>query len=140
MTTGSALEPGSLAPLPANARVEQWWPQASVMPHTDVVVGHGGFGTTMTALAGGVPQIVIPLFAFDQFVNAERVATIGAGVCLDGGPDAATSLAPALADVLGDPAYGEKARGVAGAMAALPKLASSVSFLEELGWALTRAS
>ena len=88
MTTGTAIEPGSLAPPPANARVEQWWPQASVMPHTAVVVGHGGFGTTMMALAAGVPQVVVPLFAGDQFLNAERVAAIGAGVCLDGGPGA----------------------------------------------------
>jgi UDP:flavonoid glycosyltransferase YjiC (YdhE family) len=132
MTTGSAVEPGSLAPLPANARVEQWWPQAAVMPHTDVVVGHGGFGTTMTALAGGVPQVVIPLFAFDQFVNAERVAAIGAGVCLDGGPDAVSALATALADVLDGATYAEKARRVAAAMAELPDVASSVSFLEEL--------
>jgi len=132
MTTGSALDPGSLAPWPANARVEQWWPQASVMTHTDVVVGHGGFGTTMMALAGGVPQVIIPLFAFDQFVNAERVAAIGAGICLDGGPDAVDSLAPALADGIGDPTYEQKARGVAAAMAELPDLASSVSILEEL--------
>ena len=133
MTTGSAIEPGSLAPLPANARVEQWRPQASVMPHTNAVVGHGGFGTTMVALAGGVPQVVIPLFAADQFVNAERVAAIGAGVCLDGGPEAVPALAPALAEVLGDPAYEEKALGVAAAMDMLPDVASSVSFLEQLG-------
>ena len=132
MTTGAAVEPGALGPLPANARVERWWPQTAVMPHTDAVVGHGGFGTTMTALASGVPQVVIPLFAFDQFVNAERVAAIGAGVCLDGGPDAASVLAPALADVLCDPAYQEGARRVAAAMAELPDVASSVSFLEEL--------
>lgn len=132
MTTGSALEAGSLSPLPANARVEQWWPQARVMPYTDVVVGHGGFGTTMTALAGGVPQVVVPLFAFDQFINAERIAAIGAGVCLDGGPDAALALAPALADVLGNPAYQEGAQRIAAAMAELPDVASSVSFLEKL--------
>ncbi len=132
MTTGSALEAGSLSPLPANARVERWWPQVSVMPYTDVVVGHGGFGTTMTALAGGVPQVVVPLFAFDQFVNAERVAAIGAGVCLDGGPDAASALAPAVADVLGNPAYEEGAQRIAAAMAELPDVASSVSLLEQL--------
>ena len=132
MTTGSAVEPGSLAPYPENVRVEQWWPQASLMPHTDVVVGHGGFGTTLTALAGGVPQVVVPLFAFDQFINAERVAAIGAGVCLHGGPDAAGFLASAVVDVLGDPAYEEEARRVAAAMAGLPDIALLVSFLEEL--------
>jgi hypothetical protein len=37
-----------------------------------------------------------------------------------------------LADLLRNPAYEEKARGVAAAMADLPDVASSVSFLEEL--------
>lgn len=132
MTTGRGVEPESLAPLPANALVEQWRPQASVMPHADVVVGHGGFGTTMAALAGGVPQVVVPLFAFDQFLNAERVAAIGAGVSLEGGPAAPSALAPALTKVLGDPAYEKSARGVAAAIAALPDVASSVPFLEQL--------
>ena len=132
MTTGHAVEQGSLGPLPANARVEQWWPQGSVMPHAAVVVGHGGFGTTMAALAGGVPQVVVPLFASDQFINAERIAAIGAGLCLDGGPAAISALAVAVAGILGDPAYAEKARGVAAAMAALPDVASSVPYLEEL--------
>ncbi len=132
MTTGTAVEPGSLAPVAANARVEQWWPQASVMPHADVVVGHGGFGTTMMALAAGVPQVVVPLFAFDQFMNAERVAAMGAGVHVDGGPGAAPLLERALAEVLGDPGYTSNARRIATAMAELPELASSVAFIEEL--------
>jgi UDP:flavonoid glycosyltransferase YjiC (YdhE family) len=132
MTTGIAAEDGSLAPVPANARVEQWWPQASVMASTAVVVGHGGFGTTVTALAGGVPQVVIPLFADDQFLNAERVAAVGAGVCLDGGPGAVPALAATIAEILGNPVYAGKARGVAAAMAELPDVASSVPLLEEL--------
>jgi UDP:flavonoid glycosyltransferase YjiC (YdhE family) len=132
MTTGAGVEPASLAPVPANAHVEQWWPQNSVMPHAAVVVGHGGFGTTMTALAGGVPQVVIPLFASDQFINGERVAAIGAGVCLGGGPGAIPVLAAAVGDVLGNPAYAQSARGVAGAMAELPDVASAVPFLEDL--------
>lgn len=132
MTTGGGVEPGALEPVPANARVEQWRPQASVMPHAQAVVGHGGFGTTITALAAGVPQVVIPLFAFDQFVNAQQVAAVGAGVCLDGGPGAAPDVAPALAEVLGNPTYREKAAGVGAAMATLPDVAASVPYLEQL--------
>ncbi len=132
MTTGGAIEPGALGPLPVNACVEQWRPQASMMPHTQAVVGHGGFGTTITALAAGVPQVVIPLFSFDQFVNAEQVTAIGAGVGLDGGVGAAPELAPALAKVLGEPTYRERAAGVAAAMATLPDVAASVSYLEQL--------
>jgi UDP-N-acetylglucosamine:LPS N-acetylglucosamine transferase len=42
------------------------------------VVGHGGYGTTMTALAAGVPQILVPLFSLDQHDNARRLNEIGA--------------------------------------------------------------
>lgn len=132
MTTGSGVDPASLGPAPANARVEQWLPQGGLMPHTAAMVGHGGFGTTMTALAAGVPQVVVPLFAGDQFINADRVAAIGAGVCLAGGPGAIPGLPAAVAGVLGEPAYRERARGVAAAMASLPEVATSLPFLEAL--------
>ena len=42
-------------------------------------VGHGGAGTTLSALAAGCPLVVVPLFA-DQPYNAVRVAVSGAGV------------------------------------------------------------
>ena len=103
MTTGRGIDPASLAPIPANIHVEQWWPHADVMPHTVVVVGHGGFGTTMMTLAAGVPQVIVPLFAFDQTINAERVAAIGAGEHVVGGPDAVGAIHSSLARVLNDP-------------------------------------
>jgi hypothetical protein len=56
LTTGRGIDPASLGPIPANIHVEQWWPQADVMPHTAAVVGHGGFGTTMMTL--GAAQAV----------------------------------------------------------------------------------
>ena len=58
LTTGEGLDPADLAPLPANVRAERWWPQSEVMPYCAAVVGHGGFGTTMAALAAGVPQVM----------------------------------------------------------------------------------
>ena len=88
MTTGPGLDPASLGPLPANTHLEQWWPQHEVLPHAAAVVGHGGFGTTTAALASGVPQVVVPLFALDQFVNAAHVEAVGAGVRLVAMPPA----------------------------------------------------
>ncbi|WP_447007584.1 glycosyltransferase [Saccharothrix isguenensis] len=64
-------------------RVERFRPQQDVMPHADAVIGHGGFGTTMTALAGGVPRVVVPLFALDQFHNARAVERAGADAVTD---------------------------------------------------------
>ena len=55
------------------------------MPAAAAVIGHGGFGTTMTALAAGVPQVVMPLFAFGQKSNAEHVAAVKVGIELPGG-------------------------------------------------------
>ena len=64
LTTGHSFDPESLRPWPANANVRQWWPQEQVMPLASAMVGHGGFGTTMAALEAGIPQVVVPLFAF----------------------------------------------------------------------------
>ena len=58
------------------------------MREAALVIGHGGFGTTMTALAAGVPQLVLPLFSSDQFLNAERIQAAGVGIQLLGGLDA----------------------------------------------------
>jgi len=132
MTTGDGLDPASLGAVPANARVERWWPQQDVMAHSAAVVGHGGFGTTMAALEAGVPQVVLPLFAVDQAIHAARVAAAGAGVHVDGGPAGAGSLAPAVEGVLTRPEFRERAEAVAAEMATLPGVAGSVEVLEGL--------
>ncbi|BDZ65205.1 glycosyltransferase [Agromyces mangrovi Wang et al. 2018] len=120
LTTGSGFDPEALRPWPGNALVERWRPQAEVLPHAAAVVGHGGFGTTTAALAAGLPQVVVPLFAFDQHLNAERVADRGVGVRVADGPELAHGLREAVASVLGDPEVAATARRVADEMAALP--------------------
>ena len=133
MTTGADTDPVRLDPLPTNAWVERWWPQEAVMPEAALVVGHGGFGTTMTALTGGVPQVVMPLFALDQFLNAQQVQAVGAGIELPGDLDAVGELPGAVRRLLDDPRPADAARGVAAEIAALPDVGSMVAVLEELG-------
>ena len=84
VTVGRHADPAELGPLPANVHVERWVAQASVMPHAAAMVAHGGAGTTLAALAAGVPLVLLPLSA-DQPINARRVAELGAGLALDGG-------------------------------------------------------
>jgi UDP:flavonoid glycosyltransferase YjiC (YdhE family) len=131
LTTGHSFDPESLRPWPANAHVRQWWPQDEVMPLASAMVGHGGFGTTMAALEAGVPQVVLPLFAFDQWVNARRVQAVGAGRMLDGGPVATTELPAAVAAVVHDPVYRQKAETVAADFTALPDVAALVPRLTD---------
>ena len=131
VTIGDAGAPEALQPLPGNVHVENWWPQQEVMPHTDALIGHGGFGTTLTALASGVPMVVLPLFA-DQPHNAARVAAVGAGLALDGGGAAIGQLNAALQRVLADQSFRDNARRVADEVDRLPPASASVPFLEEL--------
>lgn len=132
LTTGEGVESSALGALPDNVRVERWWPQADVMPMAAAVVGHGGYGTTMTTLAAGLPQVVVPLFAMDQFVNGARVADVGAGICLDGGVDGLHALPDALQRVLNEQSFRNTAAVIADEMAALPDVAAAVPILEQL--------
>jgi UDP:flavonoid glycosyltransferase YjiC (YdhE family) len=132
MTVGRRLDVESLGAPPANAHVVPWWPQGAVLPHAAALLGHGGFGTTMGALAAGVPQVVAPIFSFDQAVNGRHVAAVGAGVTVDVGPDVVPRGAACVAGLLADPAYAAAAGAVAAAMRALPRPAEAVPVLERL--------
>ncbi len=132
LTTGSGYDPARLGPLPANTWATRWWPQAAAMPEAAVVVGHGGFGTTMTAVAAGVPHLILPLFASDQFLNAERIQAAGLGFQLLGGPDAMPEVPGLVQQLLDEPRYADAARRIAADMAALPDVSTTVAALEEL--------
>jgi UDP:flavonoid glycosyltransferase YjiC (YdhE family) len=132
MTTGADFDPTQLRPWPDNAWVTQWWPQEAAMTEAALVVGHGGFGTTITALAAGVPQIVMPLFASDQFLNAQRVAAVGAGIQLPGDLEAVKDVPEAVRKLLDQTHFAEGARSVAAEIAALPEVGRSVGVLQDL--------
>jgi UDP:flavonoid glycosyltransferase YjiC (YdhE family) len=121
VTVGRDRDPADLGPLPDNVQAERWVPQREVMPHAAAMVCHGGSGTVTMGLAAGVPMAVVPLFA-DQPFNAERVAAIGAGIALEGGPSAVARLGDAVSKLLVDPAYRANAERVADEMRSLPSV------------------
>jgi UDP:flavonoid glycosyltransferase YjiC (YdhE family) len=131
VTIGRDADPGALGPVPANAHVAGWVAQGDVMPHAAAMVCHGGSGTVTMGLAGGVPMAVLPLFA-DQPWNAERVAAIGAGLALTGGPAALGGLRDAVVALIEDPAYGAVAQRVAAEMRALPPVDAAVDVVRDL--------
>jgi UDP:flavonoid glycosyltransferase YjiC (YdhE family) len=146
LTLGEDPDPAALGPVPENVHVERWVPQDAVLAQAAAFVNHGGFGSTLGALAHGVPTVVLPLFSLDQWANAAAVAYAGAGIALDGDmatrhvlalPDAEVlaGLGPAVERVLADRSYAEAARGVAAAMAALPGPDRAVACLLDAGFA-----
>ena len=132
VTIGRPADPAELGELPSWVHVERWVPQAAVMPHAQAMVGHGGAGTTLAALAGGVPQVLLPVFA-DQPINAERVAESGAGLALDMSPEGLGRLRGAVRELLENPRYRAAAQEVADEIAALPPVDEAVELLEALG-------
>jgi UDP:flavonoid glycosyltransferase YjiC (YdhE family) len=68
-----------LGDVPDNVTVNLWVSQADLLPHVDVVVHHGGSGTTLGALTVGAPQLILPQGA-DQFANADALIAAGAAL------------------------------------------------------------
>lgn len=54
------------------------YPHEALFPRVSAVVHHGGAGTTATAAASGVPQIVVP-HILDQYYWGEKVGRAGIG-------------------------------------------------------------
>jgi MGT family glycosyltransferase len=140
VTIGAARDLSELGPLPDNVQVEQWIPHDVVTPRADVVVCHGGYGSTFGTLAHGVPLVVLPLFSTDQWANADAVARAGAGVAITGdlltrrasdppGPDTVAELRPAVQRVLGDSSYRAAAARIADAIRELPLVDRAVETL-----------
>lgn len=132
VTTGRAGDPDALGRLPADVRCVQWVPQRDVLARAAVVVGHGGFGTLLGALAAGVPTVIVPLFAGDQFMNADRVSGAGVGIGLSGPADIG-GLGDAVRQVLADREVAATARACADEIAGQASLAAFPDYLAGLG-------
>ncbi|MEO8179445.1 MAG: nucleotide disphospho-sugar-binding domain-containing protein [Deltaproteobacteria bacterium] len=65
---------------------------ALVLPHSALLVHHGGIGTLARAVQAGIPQLVSPL-KYDQPDNAHRVEDLGLGARLERAQLSAFSLA-----------------------------------------------
>lgn len=119
LTIGNDLPLALLGEVPPNLHVERFVPQDQVLPHAALALNHGGSGTVQGALAAGVPQVVLPLFA-DQPHNAAQVSSAGIGVGLPVGTTSVEQVRAAIVGILERPAFAEAARKIAAEIAALP--------------------
>ena len=144
VTVGDAeRELEELGEVPPNVHVETWVTHDDVARSADVIVCHGGFGSTLGALAHGTPLVVLPLFSGDQWLNGDAVARVGAGITVADDrtarnvlelPAAETvgELAGAVESVIDDGTYRRAAVRIADSMRALPPVDESVALLERI--------
>lgn len=119
LTVGRNVDPEDLVPIPENVRVERFVPQGQVLPGCEAVVSHGGSGTTLAALAHGLPLVLVPQGA-DQFDNAARAERAGAAVVLRPGEVTAAAVRDAVRRVLEEPAFRTGAEAVRTEIEAMP--------------------
>jgi MGT family glycosyltransferase len=71
-----------LAPIPENAIVREYVPQASILARASLYVSHSGVNSVHQALLHGVPMLLVPQ-QMEQALNATRVMELGAGLILN---------------------------------------------------------
>ena len=111
---------GSREMFPPEATVLEWVDMPAAMADCDLVVHHGGAGTSWTALSCGKPAVVLPQ-AGDQFRNAEILSAAGAAlVCRS---QTRGAVAAAVAQGLDRRTLRERVALIAHDNAALPDVA-----------------
>jgi MGT family glycosyltransferase len=119
VTVGPGGDPELFGTLPDRVAVARYVPQHAVLEHCAAVVSHAGSGTFLASLGRGIPQVCLPQGA-DQFINAGSCARVGAGRTLLADEATPAAIAAAIADVLGDSGFGERASQVGAEIERMP--------------------
>lgn len=118
---------------PDNVRVVDFVPLDALLPSCAAVISHGGAGTFQTALAHGVPHIVVPDMIWDTTRKARRLEEYGAGLRVTDVDDlSAAELRALLVRVLEEPSFAERAARLRDEMLATPAPGDIVPTLERL--------
>lgn len=108
VTVGLGVDVRAVPVDSARAHVAGFVPLARILDDVDAVVTVGGAGTTLAALARGIPLVVFPQGA-DHFRNAARATEAGAATTVD----ESGALAPALSRILDEDGFRTAAQAVA---------------------------
>jgi UDP:flavonoid glycosyltransferase YjiC (YdhE family) len=133
VVTSGPVPPAALGPLPANVRVAAYLPQRQVLARADVLVTHGGAGSVLGGLVHGLPQLVLPQGAPSQQRCGDRLARLGAALCLDPAEQSSPNLRRSLATLLAEGAYRSAAARAADDLDRLPPVPAVADDIERSG-------
>jgi UDP-glucoronosyl/UDP-glucosyl transferase len=95
----------------STVRVVGQLPQPMLLPSVDLFVSHGGAASVREALRAGTPMVMTPIIG-DQVEHARFCTELGVARTIATGRVSARAVRAAVSDVLGDPAYRQRARAV----------------------------
>ncbi|MEU9100213.1 glycosyltransferase [Streptomyces sp. NPDC048361] len=104
-----------------------------LFPGADLVIHHGGPGSTLAAAALGIPQLVLPQLD-ETFLAGDKVAAAGAGITLDSAElqNSGPQLTDAVRRLLSEHAFRPGAERLRDEVRAMPSPADTVPLLEQL--------
>lgn len=111
LSTGKAVDPAALDPIPDNFLVSSQVPQLEVLQHTSLFVTHCGMNSTMESLYYGVPMVGVPQMQ-EQMMTARRVQELGLGVALDKNTLTVEQLRTAIEDAMTNASYSANAQAM----------------------------
>jgi MGT family glycosyltransferase len=106
-------------------------PQVEVLARVDAVISHGGNNTTNETLAAGKPLLVMPVGG-EQGDNASRVVYLGAGLRADMKRSTSQEIKEKVTRLIEEPAFGQKARELAEALAMTQGPVTAARFIEHV--------
>jgi len=131
ITIGHGKDPHSLGPLPGNAHVENYVPQSVLLPRCSAVICHGGAGTTLNALALGLPLLMLPQGA-DQYVMSDLVQSAGAALVLAPADVTPAAVRAGVVTLLEEGGQRASARRLQAEIGAMPGPEEAVQLIQEI--------
>lgn len=135
LTCGRDRDPAELGIEPAaNVHATDWLSHGELLPRCAAVVTTGGAQTIVSAVAAGIPLVVVPTL-WDKPANARRVAAAGVGVQLAPRDCKPERLRAAVDELLNDPKYRRRAARIGQRMNAAPGPAGAAELIAEMAGA-----
>jgi MGT family glycosyltransferase len=113
MSAGRRVDLAALGPVPPNFLLAAYLPVpiAKLLARCTLAITHAGAGTLEECARAGLPQLMYPQ-AGDQFILADRVQQLGAGLRLSDADIAGGRLRELASRVMDDPSYRRAARAL----------------------------
>jgi UDP:flavonoid glycosyltransferase YjiC (YdhE family) len=119
LTTGQALAGLDVSRYP-NVTARTFVPHRLLLPRCAAVVCHGGAGSTIAALAHGLPLLIIPRGGASQYRSGVHCARAGAGIHLPEAQATPAAVGDAVRSLLAEPTWRVAAQALRDEILAMP--------------------